>query len=105
MKLQKVLGQNIKKARNRKHLTQEQLAELVELSPKHISRIEVGTKFVTAESLQRIAAVLQVEPAALFTTSKDFLPSEVHVISFSFTGKQGEEVAELMEYLSQLASK
>ena len=41
---QKAIGQRIKKAREKKQLTQEQLSELVDLSPMHISVIERGAK-------------------------------------------------------------
>ena len=41
---QKAIGRRIKNAREKKHLTQEQLAELVDLSPMHISVIERGAK-------------------------------------------------------------
>ena len=52
---QKAIGQRIKKAREKTHLTQEQLAELVDLSPMHISVIERGAKPPKLETLVNIA--------------------------------------------------
>ena len=41
----KAVGQRIKTAREKKNLTQEDLAALVDISPTHVSVIERGTKF------------------------------------------------------------
>ena len=38
------IGTRIKAARERVHLTQEQLAEIVDISPTHMSVIERGVK-------------------------------------------------------------
>ena len=38
------LGNRIREARERKHLTQEYLSELVDISPTHMSVIERGVK-------------------------------------------------------------
>jgi len=38
------IGARIKAARERVHLTQEQLAEIIEISPTHMSVIERGVK-------------------------------------------------------------
>lgn len=40
----KAVGQRIKAAREKKGLTQEELAALIDISPTHISVIERGTK-------------------------------------------------------------
>lgn len=40
----KAVGQRIKTAREKKNLTQEDLAALVDISPTHVSVIERGTK-------------------------------------------------------------
>ena len=52
MKLKKLLGERIKRLRKSRNLTQEQLAEMIEIAPRNLSRIEVGESFVTAEGLQ-----------------------------------------------------
>ena len=56
---QKAIGRRIKTARENKRLTQEQLAELVDLSPMHVSVIERGVKLPKLETLINIANVLQ----------------------------------------------
>ena len=40
----KAVGQRIKAAREKKNLTQEDLAALIDISPTHISVIERGAK-------------------------------------------------------------
>ena len=57
---QKAIGKRIKSAREEKGLTQEQLAEQVNLSPMHISVIERGNKLPRLETLINIANVLDV---------------------------------------------
>ena len=62
---QKAVGRRIKAAREEKRLTQEQLAELVDLSPMHVSVIERGVKLPKLETLINIANVLDVSADVL----------------------------------------
>lgn len=57
---QKAIGKRIKSAREKKGMTQEQLAERVNLSPMHISVIERGNKLPRLETLINIANILDV---------------------------------------------
>ena len=57
---QKAIGRRIKAAREKKRLTQERLAELVDLSPMHVSVIERGVKLPKLETLINIANILDV---------------------------------------------
>lgn len=61
MKATKVLlGERIRELRKAKGLTQEQLAELVEVEQKHVSRLELGKSYPTIERLEKIAEALNV---------------------------------------------
>ena len=40
----KAVGRRIKEAREKRHLTQEELAARIDISPTHVSVIERGTK-------------------------------------------------------------
>ena len=62
---QKAIGRRIKAARERKGLTQEELAEEVDLSPMHVSVIERGVKLPKLETLINIANVLGVSADVL----------------------------------------
>lgn len=56
----KAVGRRVKAARERKHLTQEQLAEIVDLSPMHVSVIERGVKPPKLDTFVKIANALEV---------------------------------------------
>ena len=66
MDIKRAMGKRIKIVRQRSGLTQDQLAELVGLSPKYISGIERGVENPTMDILLRIAKALEVEPYDLF---------------------------------------
>ncbi len=57
----KILGLNIKAERNRKNLTQFQLAELVEISESTISLIERGLQTPSIFLVYNIAKVLMID--------------------------------------------
>lgn len=58
----KQIGQNVKKRREEMHLTQAQLAELINLSNNHISHIECGSRKMSLESLLAICKALDATP-------------------------------------------
>ena len=62
---QVAIGARIKAARERVHLTQEQLAEIVDISPTHMSVIERGVKTPKLDTFIRIANALGVSADAL----------------------------------------
>ncbi len=57
----KLLGQNIAKYRYKKHISQEKLAEIVDLSREYITRVERGQKNVSLKKLFAIADALEVD--------------------------------------------
>ena len=57
----KILGKNIKKYREIRGLSQEKLAESVDLSREYIVRIESGLKRISLKKLFEIADVLDVK--------------------------------------------
>ncbi len=59
------IGGRIKAARERKHLTQEDLAAIVDLSPTHISVIERGVKPPKLATFVSIANALGVSADSL----------------------------------------
>ena len=62
---QAAIGSRIKASRERAHLTQEQLAEIVDISPTHMSVIERGVKTPKLDTFVRIANALGVSADAL----------------------------------------
>ena len=72
----KVLSTNIKLHRNRLHLSQLDLASLLEISPNFLSDVETGKKWVSPHTLTRLAEALNIEVYELFKPEAD-LPLEV----------------------------
>jgi transcriptional regulator with XRE-family HTH domain len=66
MGMKAIFGLNLRYYRKQRHLSQEQLAEKVDISPKHLSTIETGAAFVSAELLERLTENLHVSASALF---------------------------------------
>ena len=56
----KLLGQRIKEFRDRKKLTQDKLAEMVGIDPKHLSRIENGRNYPSMETLEKLVTNLSI---------------------------------------------
>lgn len=56
----KAIGKRIKIARIKADLTQEKLAEIVDISPTHISNIETGTTRVSLTAIVTLANALSV---------------------------------------------
>ncbi len=64
--IKKHFGKKVKYFREQKQLTQEQLAEKLEMNCRSLSFIECGTNFVSADTLENICKVLDVSPKQLF---------------------------------------
>jgi XRE family transcriptional regulator, regulator of sulfur utilization len=62
----KQIGGAIRRYRKGAGLTQESLAERVDLNPKYIGEVERGEKIISIESLMRIAAEVKVPLSAFF---------------------------------------
>lgn len=81
MDIKEELGKKIKRMRLNRGLTQEQLAEAVDVSQRTLSGIEIGENFVTAETLDKIIKALNTTPEELFATNhlkeKDELIHEI----------------------------
>ena len=62
---------NVHSYRKLKNLSQEQLAEILDISVKHVSTIETGKVFASAELIEKIAETLNVSLSALFYTPEE----------------------------------
>ena len=66
MQTKELLGLKIKEVRKQRKITQEQLAEMLDLDVGYISKLEVGRNFPTIGTLEKIAEALDVELYELF---------------------------------------
>ena len=55
-----LMGEAVRNFRKRAGLTQEGLAELVDLNPKYIGEVERGEKIISIEALLRIARAVKI---------------------------------------------
>ena len=65
------IGSKIKEARERAHLTQEELAEIIDISPTHMSVIERGVKTPKLDTFVRIVNALKLSSDALLQDGVD----------------------------------
>ena len=88
-----LLGARIREIRKARGLTQEQLAEKVDIEQKHVSRIEVGKNYPTIDRLEKMAVALDVPLASFF----EFL----HLGNVSDRAKNIEELMKELDVPSQ----
>ena len=65
-----VIGQNVRRLRQEKHITQERLAEKSEVSVNTIRNIEKG-RWPSAYTLQAVASALKVDAKFLLSCESD----------------------------------
>ena len=97
-----LIGQRIKEVRSDKKLTQEYLAEKVQLYPTSISRLENGHMMVKLETIYAIAQVLDVGLqdllCDLFTYSKE--DAKLHEeLNCYISNMSTSELQHLLEYV------
>ncbi|MBO8430175.1 helix-turn-helix transcriptional regulator [Spirochaetes bacterium] len=66
MNIKKQLGTKIKRLRQNRGFTQEQLAEKLDIATRTLCGIENGENFLTAETLEKILRVLNISSSELF---------------------------------------
>ena len=75
-----VIGRRIKNLRLKNNMTQEMLADEIDISVAFISRVERGTVQVNLKRLIQISEILKVSPGYLLigsnTKSKDYLKED-----------------------------
>ena len=57
--ISKLFGENLRKLRKNANLTQDELSEKLDISQKHLSKIETGNQFASAQLISKIANVLE----------------------------------------------
>jgi len=70
MDLKKCFGIRLKELRKGKMWTQEQLAELVGVDTKHISFLETGRNFPSADLLEKLKNIFNVDYQDIFNFAK-----------------------------------
>ena len=89
------MGRRVRILRKRQHMTQEELAEKVDLSASYLGHIERGTSAASLETLVKLCEVLNTEPGYLLEGSTGKL---VHSIPRDMAGDTRKKLIALLEY-------
>ena len=71
MSVKNIFGENLKQFRKSNKITQEELSEKLSITQTHLSRIENGKSFVTAELLDLLCGIFNISPATFFYTTRE----------------------------------
>ena len=66
-----IFGNNLQSYRKLRGLSQEQLAEKLNISTKHLSTLETGKVFASAELIDKFSQELKVSISSLFYTAEE----------------------------------
>jgi transcriptional regulator with XRE-family HTH domain len=69
MKLRRTLAQNLRRLRQDRSLTQEELADLAGINRNYVGMIEREENSASVDKLEALAGALKVEPASLLVKS------------------------------------
>ena len=96
-------GRRIKEAREKRHLTQEELAARIDISPTHVSVIERGTKIPRLDTFVAIANALEVSGDALLLDVVDHAAeSQASDLSAALEGLPWEEKRRILKVVRTL---
>ena len=99
-----LVGQRVKQLRNKKHLTQEQLAEACNISTSYLGHIERGSKKLSLETAVKIAQCLHVSVDALVidgVLENSGLLSNIEAIIKKQDKKKQEQFIRLLKILAK----
>ena len=100
--LAKIIGQRIRSYRTQQSLSQEKLAELCGCHPTYIGQLERGEKNATLESIDRIAASLNISLYKLFenlgenSNSERNIPLECYEFLLSKSKEEQEQILKIL---------
>ena len=99
----KAMGQRIRAARKKMHMSQEKLGELCSVSTAHIGHIERGTRIPSLETIFKISVGLCVSTDYLFFDSCSDYESVFRSISAQLAGKDETKVRIFLSTVKALA--
>lgn len=108
MDIKRELGEKIKRIRKDKGITQEQLAEMADISLRTLSGIESGENFMSAQTMEKILASLNISLNELFECehlkSDDELINELFIIITKLKNNREklEEVYKILKAISTI---
>ncbi len=104
--LKEKLGARIRELRKSLGLSQEKLAELIDMDKPNLSNIERGKRFMTAETLEKIANALKTTERELFNFNKTepekYLRQDIIDILDAFEEKDLKFILEIISSYKKL---
>lgn len=94
--IKKLLGARIKELRKKRGLTQEKMAELIEISPPSVSKIESGIYHPTEENIEKIANVLDVQVYELYKFDSNLSSEKIKKNIYTLLDKATKEQLDLL---------
>jgi len=102
----KLIGQRIKQRRKERCLTQENIAEFLDISVSYVSRVERAVVKISLETLVKVAGFLDVSPAWLIegtvVDSEDYLHGE---LADAVCGYSSEQMGLLLDIARVIGSR
>ena len=99
----KIIGKNIKKWRSLRGLTQEKVAELLNVHANTVGRIERGEHFCKPQTIEKLSKILSIKPSDLFeTNSKKFNTGDddlIYQIGKALENLTNEELSEIYKFI------
>ncbi len=95
-----VMGKNISRIRNKKHMTQEQLAEKTDVSTVFISQIETAVRKPSLETIYKISIALDTTIDSLIDNNK--LQAKYDDILTLLQGKNTVEISFILNILKEI---
>ncbi len=109
MNLRALFGKRLKEIRNDKGLTQQELAELLDLQPNTIAQIEIGYKAASFDTIEKISKKLNISYFELFdfeeTQSRNVLYRKITKLIDSMDKKNLELSFSLLEQVSKFKNE
>lgn len=99
-----VIGERIKKARLAKHMTQENLAEKLDVSVAFLSRVERGSSHLNLNRLAEVSAILGVSEGSLLSgassSSKNYLDKDFSDLLKSCSSEKQKLIYEIAKVIA-----
>lgn len=104
MNIKKLLGKRIQELRKQRKMTQEQVAEIMNIETTSLSNIENGKYYPTAENLEKIVQILDICPQTLFQFEQHQEPANLIREINDMLGKNPDKVRDVYKIVKALTA-
>ena len=100
-----IIGERLKKARTDKNLTQEKLAEKLDVSIAFLSRIERGSSHISLKRLSQICDILNISEGSILNgssnNSTNYLSSEFNSLLKNVSPEKQKLIYKIAKILNE----